>query len=216
MMMFGMELKDTRKMAVVMNVSRSMTSYLPLVAKELDKVAKGSPLVLYFGCGLKTPPGSLEGKARKMGDEGFDKFWYFWEGKHDMGELRKDYAKLKLPGGGPMPPEAIYNQMKNRPDTYFIDFNGITHTSSALICKEVMEAGTIYLFANFQDAVDVEHGRDIVKKLAAGNRSSTCTPPCAALPSKWHATSCAFPSEARFRKRRSIDRASSRSSSIRR
>lgn len=165
MMMFGMELKDTRKMAVVMDVSRSMTSYLPLVAKELDKVAKGSPLVLYFGCGLKTPPRSLDDKVRKVGDERFDKFWYFWEGQHDMSELRKDYDKLKLPGDEPMPLEAIYNQMKNRPNTYFIDFNGITYTSSALICKEVMEADTIYWFADFQDAVDVEHVRDIVKKL---------------------------------------------------
>jgi hypothetical protein len=56
LMMFGIELKDTRKIAVVMDVSRSMTKYLPIVAKELDKVARGSPLVLYFGCGLKSPP----------------------------------------------------------------------------------------------------------------------------------------------------------------
>ena len=53
LMMFGMKLKDTRKIAVVMDVSRSMTRYLPIVAKELDKVAYGSPLILYFGCGLK-------------------------------------------------------------------------------------------------------------------------------------------------------------------
>ena len=38
-MMFGKVLKDTRKIAVVMDVSRSMTKYLPLVTKELDKVA---------------------------------------------------------------------------------------------------------------------------------------------------------------------------------
>jgi hypothetical protein len=50
--MFGMELKDVKKIAVVMDVSRSMTRYLPIVTKELDKVAFGSNLVLYFGCGL--------------------------------------------------------------------------------------------------------------------------------------------------------------------
>lgn len=165
LMMFGLQLKDTRKIAVVMDVSRSMTRYLPIVAKELDKVARGSPLVLYFGCGLKKPPRGLDDKVRKVADERFDKFWYFWEGAHDMGELRKDYDKLKVPGGEPMPLAAVYNQMKKRPNTYFIDFNGIIYTSPALICKEVMEADTIYWFSDFQDAVDAEHARDVMKKL---------------------------------------------------
>ena len=95
LMMFGIELKDTRKIAVVMDVSRSMTKYLPIVAKELDKVARGSPLVLYFGCGLKSPPKGLEDKVRKVSDERFNKFWQYWEGKGDMKALRVDYPKLK-------------------------------------------------------------------------------------------------------------------------
>lgn len=165
LMMFGMELKDTRKIAVVMDVSRSMTRYLPIVAKELDKVAQGSPLVLYFGCGLKTPPRGLEDKVRKVNDARFDKFWYWWEGKEDMGMVRKDYEKLKIPSGEPMPLDAVYQQMKNRPNTYFIDFNGIAYTSPALVCKEVTEADTIYWFADFQDAVDLEHVKDIMRKL---------------------------------------------------
>ncbi len=165
LMMFGMELKDTRKIAVVMDVSRSMTRYLPLVAKELDKVARGSPLVLYFGCGLKTPPRGLEDKVRKVSDPRFDKFWFYWEGKHEMDLLRQDYDKLKVPTGEPMPLEAIYQQMKKRPNTYFIDFNGIAYASSALICREVMEADTLYWFADFQDAVDSEHIRDVMRKI---------------------------------------------------
>lgn len=142
-----------------------MTRYLPIVAKELDKVAHGSPLVLYFGCGLKTPPRGLEDKVRKVSDARFDKFWYWWEGKEDMGMVRKDYDKLRVPAGEPMPLDAVYQQMKNRPNTYFIDFNGITYTSPALVCKEVMEADTIYWFSDFQDAVDVEHVKDIMRKL---------------------------------------------------
>lgn len=164
-MMFGKELKGTKKIAVVMDVSRSMTKYLPIVAKELDKVARGSPLVLYFGCGLKTPPRQLEDKIRKVGDERFDKFWYYWEGKHEMDMLRKEYDKLKVPTGDPMPMEALYHQMRSRPNTYFIDFNGITYTSPALMCKEVMEADTLYWFSDFQDAVDVEHVKDVMRKL---------------------------------------------------
>lgn len=165
LMMFGMELKNTRKIAVVMDVSRSMTRYLPIVAKELDKVAYGSPLVLYFGCGMKTPPRRLEDKVRKVSDERFDKFWYWWEGKEDMSMVRKEYDKLKVPSGESMPLEAVYRQMKKRPSTYFIDFNGINYTSPALICKEVMEADTIYWFSDFQDAVDVEHVQSIMRKL---------------------------------------------------
>ncbi len=165
LMMFGMELKDTRKIAVVMDISRSMTKYLPIVAKELDKVARGSPLVLYFGCGLKTPPRQIEDKIRKVSDTRFDKFWYYWEGKHEMDMLRKEYDKLKVPEGDPMPMEALYNQMKKRDNTYFIDFNGITYTSPALMSKEVMEADTIYWFSDFQDAVDVEHVKDVMRKL---------------------------------------------------
>jgi hypothetical protein len=165
LMMFGKELKDTRKIAVVMDVSRSMTKYLPIVAKELDKVARGSPLVLYFGCGLKTPPKNLEDKVRKVGDERFDKFWQYWEGKGDMQALRKEYDKLKYDTAQPMPLRPIYEQMMKRPNTYFIDFNGIAYTSPALMCKEVMEADTIYWFADFQDAVDDSHIEEVVKKL---------------------------------------------------
>ncbi len=61
--MFGNEIKNARKIAVVMDVSRSMTKYLPVVIKELDKVAKGSVVVLYFGCGLKTPPKNIDDKV---------------------------------------------------------------------------------------------------------------------------------------------------------
>ena len=165
LMMFGMKLKDTRKIAVVMDVSRSMTRYLPIVAKELDKVAYGSPLILYFGCGLKTPPRGLEDKVRKVSDARFDKFWYFWQGAEDMGMLRKEYDKLKVPTGDSMPLEAVYQQMKRRPSTYFIDFNGIVYTSSALMCREALEADTLYWFSDFQDAVDVEQIKHVLRKL---------------------------------------------------
>lgn len=165
LMMFGKELKDTRKMAVVMDVSRSMTKFLPIVARELDKVARGSPLILYFGCGLKTPPKNLEDKVRKVSDPGFNKFWQYWEGKNDMKALRSEYPNLKFDPALPMPLEPIYQQMIKRPNTYFIDFNGITYTSPALMCKEVMEADTIYWFSDFMDAVDESHIADVKKKL---------------------------------------------------
>ena len=164
-MMFGKELKDARKIAVVMDVSRSMTRYLPVVAKELDKVARGSPLILYFGCGLRKPPRQVDDKVRKVTGEDFSKFWYYWQGRQDMRMLRTQYPKLKYEPGAPMPQEAIYKQMINRPNTFFIDFNGITYTSPALMCREVMEADSLYWFADFQDAVDEQHMQEVLKKL---------------------------------------------------
>jgi uncharacterized protein with von Willebrand factor type A (vWA) domain len=54
--LFGLQMEDTRKLAVVMDVSRSMTGYLPIVAKQLDKLATRGPLIFYFGCGLAEEP----------------------------------------------------------------------------------------------------------------------------------------------------------------
>jgi hypothetical protein len=164
-MMFGTELKDTRKIAVVMDVSRSMTRYLPVVAKELDKVARGSPLVLYFGCGLRRPPKEVDDKVRRVDGPEFQKFWYYWQGKQDMRMLRTEYKSLKYEPGQPMPLDEIYQQMVKRPNTYFIDFNGIQYTSPALMSREVMEADTLYWFSDFQDAVDVAYMEEVVKKL---------------------------------------------------
>ena len=164
-MMFGMELKDARKIAVVMDVSRSMTRYLPIVAKELDKVAFGSPLVLYFGCGLQKPPRDMDDKVRKAQGDEFARFWQHWQGKASLRMTAEERKKLVYDPNTPMPLEAIYAQMVKRPNTYFIDFNGITYTSPALMCKEVMEADTIYWFADFQDRVDEAHMEEVFKKL---------------------------------------------------
>lgn len=165
LMMFGMELKDTRKIAVVMDVSRSMTKYLPIVAKELDKVAYGSPLVLYFGCGLQKPPRGLEDKVRKVEGNDFARFWQHWQGKASLRMTPEERKKLAYDPSAPMPLPAIYEQMIKRPNTHFIDFNGITYTSSALMSREVMEADTIYWFADFQDRVDEAQMEEVRKKL---------------------------------------------------
>lgn len=164
-MMFGMELKDTRKIAVVMDVSRSMTKYLPIVAKELDKVAFGSPLVLYFGCGLQKPPRGMDDKVRKAQGDEFARFWQHWQGKASLRMTAEERKNLVYDPEAPMPLPAVYEQMIKRSNTYFIDFNGITYTSSALMSKEVMEADTIYWFADFQDRVDEAHMEEVRKKL---------------------------------------------------
>ncbi|MFO1484447.1 MAG: hypothetical protein U1F71_13895 [Verrucomicrobiaceae bacterium] len=165
LMMFGKELKDTRKIAVVMDVSRSMTRYLPLVAKELDKVAYGSTLVLYFGCGLAKPKGKIDDDINPTSSEKFRTFWQVWEGKTPLNTPADERKKFKYNPGLPMPLEDIFNQMEKRRNTYFVEFNGITYAWAALMSKEVMEADTIYWFADFMDKVDSEQMEAVLKKL---------------------------------------------------
>jgi len=165
LMMFGKELKDTRKIAVVMDVSRSMTKYLPLVAKELDKVAFGSPLVLYFGCGLAKAKDRIDDDINPTTSDKFRTFWQVWEGKTPLNTPADERKKFKYNPGLPMPLEDIFNQMEKRRNTYFVEFNGITYAWTALMSKEVMEADTIYWFADFMDKVDAEQMETVLKKL---------------------------------------------------
>lgn len=165
LMMFGKELKDTRKIAVVMDVSRSMTKYLPLVAKELDKVALDSCLVLYFGCGLTKPKGKIDDDINLTSSEKFRTFWQVWEGKTPLNTPADERKKFKYNPALPMPLESIFNQMEKRRNTYFVEFNGITHAWTALMSKEVMEADTIYWFADFMDKVDTEQMEAVLKLL---------------------------------------------------
>lgn len=165
LMMFGRELKDTRKMAVVMDVSRSMTKFLPLVTKELDKVAFGSPLVLYFGCGLMKPPPKLDDDINPVSSDKFRAFWQTWEGKTSLKIPAAERRSITYDPAKPMPLEPIFELMSKRQNTWFVEFNGITFASSALMSKEVMEADTIYWFADFMDKVDSDQMKLVLKTL---------------------------------------------------
>ena len=168
-MMFGMEMKDVRKIAVVMDVSRSMTRYLPIVVKELDRVAKGSNVVLYFGCGVTTPRGKtrLDDKPILTSDDRFDAYWQLWQGKTPLNTPIADVKAMKYDPAKPMPLEDIYKLMKERPNTWYIDFNGITYAQGALMSNEVKEADAIYWFADFQDRADANMMGDVVKRMKA-------------------------------------------------
>ncbi len=161
--MFGRELKDSRRIAVVMDVSRSMTRYLPAVAKELDKIARQSVLVLYFGCGLRTPKGKFDDKVQAARGESFASFWQHWQGKTPLNLPMSQRKELKFDASQPIPLQEIYARMNGRPSTFYIDFIGVSYAQSALLCREVMGADTIYWFADFQDAVD-EETMDVVRR----------------------------------------------------
>ena len=168
-MMFGMEMKNVRKIAVVMDVSRSMTRYLPIVVKELDRVAKGSNVVLYFGCGVSTPKGKtkLDDKPILTSDDRFDAYWQIWQGKTLLNTPIAEVKAMKYDPAKPMPLEDIYKLMKERPNTWYIDFNGITYAQGALMSNEVKEADAIYWFADFQDRADANMMGDVVKRMKA-------------------------------------------------
>lgn len=166
LMMFGVELKDTRKIAVVMDVSRSMTKYLPIVVKELDKVAKGSTVVMYFGCGLANPPrrkSDVDDKVRKAEGDDFASFWQNWEGETPVNLPMEDRKKLRYDPAKKMPLDDIYQMMSKRPSTYYLDFSGIGYAWTALMSNEVKDADAVYWFADFQDKVD-EDQMDAVRR----------------------------------------------------
>jgi hypothetical protein len=165
--MFGMELKNVKKIAVVMDVSRSMTKYLPIVTKELDNVAFGSNLVLYFGCGLteETKQNKALEKTILTTDDDFKTFWQVWEGKTPLNMPMEDRRKLKYDPSLPMPLKDIYELMSKRKNTWYIDFCGITYAWTALMSKEVEQADAIYWFADFQDKVTPEMMEKVLKTL---------------------------------------------------
>lgn len=163
--MFGMELKNTRKIAVVIDVSRSMTRYLPAVVSELDKIARQSVLVMHYGCGLREAKERVDDKVRKAEGEAFATFWQNWQGTASLRMTEEERRKLKYDPSQPMPLAQIYERLAGRPGTYFINFNGTSQTQVALMSNEVLEADTIYWFADFQDAVSDEVMTDVLRKL---------------------------------------------------
>jgi len=158
LMMFGRDLK-VRSIAVVMDVSGSMTKHLAHVVKELDRVAKGSPVVLYVGCGVMPIPPKTH-----IDDNGIEtihslktkdpakNFEIFWRRSHGQGEYQppKNGEEETIP----VPEKDVYELFAKRPQTYFIKMQGIQYAWTALVCSEVRQAEAVYWFSDFQDAVE--------------------------------------------------------------
>jgi hypothetical protein len=148
--MFGRKI-NARKMALVLDVSTSMAPHLPRVIAEVDKVAKDSVVVLYFGCGLEPPPPGrgLDGDEiyRTSGQE-FEKFWRMG------GPTLEDARKFKFNPKDVIPMEEVFRLLSRRPQTYFIHGVGLGYTWLALLSNEVRSADALYWFSDFQDRVD--------------------------------------------------------------
>ena len=140
--MFGKQI-STRSIAVVMDVSGSMTPYIPIVAKELDKVAPGSNLVMFSGCGLLQEPDNVDRELYPFQEEG---------------------ARFKN-----LPPD-VFAQMMARKKTFLIKARNINHAQTALLSRRAMMADTVYWFADFQDAVDMGVMKKLVQTYKAKNK----------------------------------------------
>lgn len=145
--MFGREIK-AKRLALVLDVSSSMAPYLPRVIEEVDKVAKGSVIILFPGCGLDSPPPrGIPGKEifRTSGQE-FERFW-----RSGGMTSYEDARKFKFSSNDPIPNESIFKILSRRPQTYFVHYVGIGYTWLALLSDHVRQADALYWFSDFQD-----------------------------------------------------------------
>ena len=170
---FGNELK-ARSIAVIMDVSGSMTPHLTKVIKELDRVAKGSPVVLYVGCGVASPPkgrklddNAVETRRRSKTDDdkNFELFWRKSHAKKPDPNAPPPPKKKKDDPEEPIPEEPVYAVMANRPSTYFIKSQGIEYAWISLLVNEVRNAEALYWFSDFQDKVDDDQLEAVLKNL---------------------------------------------------
>ncbi|MHB1079275.1 MAG: hypothetical protein ACYC67_07715 [Prosthecobacter sp.] len=146
--LFGLTIK-AKKLAVVLDVSSSMMPHLERVVTEVDKVAKGSVVVLYFGCGLEPPSKPLVGtKIFRTSAVEFEKFWRLG------GATFMETANYKIKTQDPIPGKDLFLKLSRRPQTYFIHNVGVGYTWLALLSDEVRNADGLYWFSDFQDPVD--------------------------------------------------------------
>ena len=157
--MFGRDLQ-VRSIAVVLDVSGSMTKHLAHVVKELDRVAKGSPVVLYVGCGIMPIPpkthiddDAIETIRSLKTKDPAKNFEIFWRRSH--GQDGYEPPKKGEPGSD-VPEQEVYDIFASRPRTYFIKSQGIQYAWTALVCNEVRHAEAVYWFSDFQDAVEAK------------------------------------------------------------
>ncbi|MBN8420214.1 MAG: hypothetical protein J0L73_14955 [Verrucomicrobia bacterium] len=146
--LFGLTIK-AKKLAVVLDVSSSMMPHLVRVVTEVDKVAKGSVVVLYFGCGLEPPLKPLVGtKIFRTSAVEFEKFWRLG------GATFMETAAYKIKTKDPIPDKELFLKLSRRPQTYFIHNVGVGYAWLALLSDEVRNADGLYWFSDFQDAVE--------------------------------------------------------------
>ncbi len=150
--LFGQTI-NARRMAVVLDMSGSMYPYLPVVIKEVDKVAPGSMVILHYGCGLT----DAEGKKTSL---------EFTTGK----EFDGDRIVTSLLGSATeamnqTQREDLLTLVKKRPKTYYVPSTNVGTTWVALTDPKLKDVDAIYWFADFADGLNKERMDDVGQKL---------------------------------------------------
>ncbi|MGC4013701.1 MAG: hypothetical protein QM755_04170 [Luteolibacter sp.] len=164
--MFGNQVK-ARSIGVVLDVSGSMTPHLAKVIKELDRVAEGSPLILYVGCGIG--PGRPENRSYSttgMDPKRFERFWRLnHNGKYMT--VAQGSGREKVDFSTPLPAEPLFRLLASRSNTFYIDYDGDQFAWTALLAKELRDVEAVYWFADFQDNIDEKEAEDVMRRLKA-------------------------------------------------
>lgn len=164
--MFGRDL-GAKRLAVILDVSTSMTPYLSDVVKEVDKVAKGSVVICYFGCGLMKPPRNerVEERIESTGTAYFERFWRIWHGMQPFSATKSELAAIRFSPRDPIPKDDVYSMLRKRPQTFFADYNGIVYAWTALLSNQVRSADALYWFSDFMDEVDDAQVKIVLENL---------------------------------------------------
>lgn len=163
--MFGKKIVG-RRILVVLDVSRSMTSYLEAVVKELDRVAPGSPVILYCGCGLKKPEEVVMERVGRTQHQHFEVYWRIWQGEIIMTSSEKvDPDRVKFDRKVPVSQPDVFRFFARRNQTFFVYDHTLDYTWIALLSEQARNADALYWFSDFQDPVDAYQLKTVLDNL---------------------------------------------------
>ncbi len=151
-LIFGQKI-DARRMAVVLDMSSSMYTFLPIVIKEVDKVAPGSMVVLHYGCGLTDNAVSNPG-LESTSAKGFEK-----------DRIITSLLESQTAAMNQREREALFSLVKKRPKTFYVPSSGVGSTWIALTDEKLKDVDAIYWFADFADGLAKDRVEEVSRKL---------------------------------------------------
>ncbi len=150
--LFGTKI-DARRMAVVLDMSGSMYPYLPIVIKEVDKVAPGSMVILHYGCGLS------DAEVRKPSLE------FTTDKEFDKDRIVTSLLESATAAMSKSEREALLALVKKRPKTLYVPSTNVGTTWVALTDSKLKDVDAIYWFADFADGISKDRLEEVGQKL---------------------------------------------------
>ncbi|MDB6134400.1 MAG: hypothetical protein JWM59_2643 [Verrucomicrobiales bacterium] len=153
-MIFGNKI-DAKRLAVVLDMSGSMYAFMPLVIKEVDKVAAGSTIVLHYGCGLGAEEDNrIRIEETAGGDFEKSRIYVNLKESQTVGMTTDERSKL-------------LDMVKKRAKTYFVPSDTVSTTWAALMAERLKDVDAVYWFSDFADPITDERIKDVARKLKA-------------------------------------------------